>query len=161
MYDPTADPVDVAALATAVLDGGTHADIDVATDTGLRRREPTTLVTGSGSTVAGASHSWPATGPVAATAVATTTVIAAGGLELVVLHVVDRHTTSDHQGRPPQPCSRTSGRCPTHPAATNQADHVSELDELAKSDTRSFGPPCETPTRRCNSRSGVSPGAVS
>ena len=100
VYDPTADPVDVAALATAVLDGGTHADIDVATDTGLRRREPTTLVTGSGSTVAGASHSWAATGPVAATAVATTTVIAAGGLELVVLHVVDRHTTSGPPGAP-------------------------------------------------------------
>lgn len=98
VYDATADPVHAAALATAVLHGGTQADIDVATPTGLRRRAPTTLVTGSGSTGAGASHVRPGAGtingPVATTTVATTTVIVSGDLELVVLHVVDRHVTS-------------------------------------------------------------------
>jgi len=99
VYDATADPVYAAALATAVLYGGTQADIDVATDTGLRRRAPTTLVTGSGST-SGRFPTWPATGPLTGTTVATTTVITAGDLELVVLHVVDRHTTSGPAGAP-------------------------------------------------------------
>lgn len=49
VYDACADPVYVSAVATAILRGGTQADIEVMTDAGPRPWESTTKVTGSGS----------------------------------------------------------------------------------------------------------------
>ncbi len=49
VYDGCFDPVYVNALATAIVTGGTQADLDVVTDDGLVPREPTTFARGSGS----------------------------------------------------------------------------------------------------------------
>lgn len=95
MYDATTDLVYAAALAAAVLTGATQADLDVVTDRGLHRREPTTRVAGTGrAPVAGAA------GPVTAVTAATTTVIGVGELTLVVLHLVDPHHTPVLTGAP-------------------------------------------------------------
>jgi hypothetical protein len=48
VYDGCADPVFVSALSAAILTGGTQAELEVQHDDGLRRREPTTRVIGSG-----------------------------------------------------------------------------------------------------------------
>jgi hypothetical protein len=48
VYDGCADPVYATALATAILTGGTEAELIVDTDGSRERREPTTRVVGSG-----------------------------------------------------------------------------------------------------------------
>jgi hypothetical protein len=48
VYDGCFDPVYVNALVTTIATGGTQADLDVITDDGLARREPTTYANGSG-----------------------------------------------------------------------------------------------------------------
>jgi hypothetical protein len=97
VYDACADPVFAAALAAAVLTGGTQAHLDVVTDSGVRRRDPTTRVSGSGS----AGTAPPAVLAVTPTTAGTTTIIRAPDLELVVLHVLDPHRTARWVGRSP------------------------------------------------------------
>jgi hypothetical protein len=48
VYDGCFDPVYVNALVTTIATGGTQAELDVITDDGLARREPTTYANGSG-----------------------------------------------------------------------------------------------------------------
>lgn len=48
VYDGPADPIYVLALTTAILTGAQQAPLDIATDEGLKRRESTTQVRGSG-----------------------------------------------------------------------------------------------------------------
>lgn len=91
VYDATADPVYAAALALAILTGGTQADIDFATDTGLQRWEPTTRIAGSGSAATAPAPF----GSVTSETVGPTTVIAADGLRLVVFHLIDTDTDTD------------------------------------------------------------------
>lgn len=88
VYDATADPVYAAALAQAIHTGGTQADLQVLTPIGPRRREPTTRVAGTGH-----ATTPPTLGPITSTTTATTTVITAARATLVVLHLIDPHTT--------------------------------------------------------------------
>ena len=48
VYDGVADPIYQQALATAILTGADQAPLDVATDNGLKRLDPTTRAHGSG-----------------------------------------------------------------------------------------------------------------
>ncbi|MCW2602637.1 MAG: hypothetical protein JWN61_772 [Pseudonocardiales bacterium] len=48
VYDGPTDPIYVQALTTTILTGGEQAPFDLVTDDGLKRREVTTLVRGSG-----------------------------------------------------------------------------------------------------------------
>ncbi|MGH8861353.1 MAG: CG0192-related protein [Jatrophihabitantaceae bacterium] len=82
VYDGCADPVFVTALATAILTGGTQAALEYEGE----RRESTTRVTGSGAPgtpVPRIAEPNPRHG-------ATTTVISAGEVELVVRRVIDK-----------------------------------------------------------------------
>jgi hypothetical protein len=85
VYDACGDPLYVLALATAILTGGTQADLEVATDTGPTRWEATTRASGSGTP----GSVIPPIASVSFTDEGTTTVIAAGRLELAVLRVID------------------------------------------------------------------------
>jgi Maltokinase N-terminal cap domain len=85
VYDACGDPVYVLALATTILSGGTQADLEVATDTGPKPWVATTRVSGSG-TPGSVS---PPIASVSFTDEGTTTVIAAGRIELAVLRVID------------------------------------------------------------------------
>lgn len=85
VYDGCGDPVYAKALATAVLTGGTQAELEFATETGTERRKSTTRVWGSGSP----GSAVPAFGQLTCTNEGATTVIRAGELELVVLRVID------------------------------------------------------------------------
>ena len=49
VYDGTGDPAYVAALATAIATGGTHAELHIEIDGVMTTREPTALVSGGGS----------------------------------------------------------------------------------------------------------------
>ena len=94
VYDACGDPVYVRALATAIVTGGTQADLEVVTDAGRKRLEATTRVSGSGS-----SHS--AIPPIASLSFSnegTTTVISAGQLELTVVRVIDPARQEEVQG---------------------------------------------------------------
>jgi Maltokinase N-terminal cap domain len=87
VYDACGDPVYVRALATAVLSGGTQAELDVVTDAGKERRQATTLVSGSGSPD-------PAIPPIASVSYSsegTTTVIMTSHLELTLFRTIDPH----------------------------------------------------------------------
>jgi Maltokinase N-terminal cap domain len=86
VYDGCADPVYVRALATAVLCGGTQAELEVVTDAGNERRQATTLVSGSGAS----DSAIPGVGAVTYSNEETTTVIGADHLELIVFRTVDR-----------------------------------------------------------------------
>jgi hypothetical protein len=91
VYDACGDPVYVRALATAVLSGGTQAELDVVTDAGEQRLEATTRVSGSGS-----PHS--AISPIASVSFSNegaATVISAGQLELTVVRVIDSDRKND------------------------------------------------------------------
>jgi hypothetical protein len=84
VYDACADPVYAAALATAILTGGTEADFEVVTDSGLLKRELTVHVSGSGSEQYAVSE----LGSLAHASDGTTTVISTDNVTLVVFHVI-------------------------------------------------------------------------
>jgi len=94
VYDACGDPVYVSALATAILRGGTEAEIEFVTDTGHDRWETTTRVSGSGSPdsaippIASVSHS----------SEATTTVMRSGNLALTLLRAIDADRGSGGSG---------------------------------------------------------------
>lgn len=94
VYDACGDPVYLTALATAILSGGTQAELDVVTDAGKERRQATTRVSGSGS----ADTPIPPIGPVSYSSEGTTTVVRAGGLELTLLRTIDSHHESGDDG---------------------------------------------------------------
>jgi hypothetical protein len=84
VYDACTDPVYVQALATAILTGGSQAELQVVTGDGYERREPQTMVRGSGAPgrdVPHVDHARPVDS-------ATTTVIDAGLLEVQVFRLV-------------------------------------------------------------------------
>jgi hypothetical protein len=85
VYDACADPVYAAALAAAILSGGTQAELFVESDGEVQRREPATRVTGSGTPGGDVApiHT------VTSTTDATTTTITADGVELVVRRLLD------------------------------------------------------------------------
>ena len=85
VYDACGDPVYVMALATAVLSGGTQAELDVATDAGQERLPATTRVSGSGSP----DTEIPPIGPVSLSNEGTATFIRVGHLELTLLRAID------------------------------------------------------------------------
>ncbi len=84
VYDGCADAVYATALASAVLTGGTQADLEVATASGPERREPTTRVSGSGTP----GTAVPALAHVTCADDGRTTVITAGPVQLVVLRAI-------------------------------------------------------------------------
>jgi Maltokinase N-terminal cap domain len=85
VYDACGDPVYARALATAVLSGGTQAELDVVTNAGRERQQATTRVSGSGSL----DTAIPPIGPVSYSSGGATTVVRAGNLELVLFRTVD------------------------------------------------------------------------
>lgn len=85
IYDACGDPVYAHALATAILTGGTQAELELVTDTGYERREPTTRVSGSGLPGAAVPH----VGPVTYLSEGTRTIVRSGQLELTVLRVIE------------------------------------------------------------------------
>jgi len=91
MYDACGDPVYVRALATVVLSGGTHAQLDVVTDAGQVRLDATTQVSGSGS----GDSEIPPIGPVSLSNEGTETFIRVPHLELTLLRVIDPDRESD------------------------------------------------------------------
>jgi hypothetical protein len=108
VYDACGDPVYVRALATVILRGGTQAEIDVVTDTGQKRLEATTRVSGSGS-------SQSALAPIASFSFSNegaTTVISAGQFELTVERVIDSAGEEGVYGDTP----RLMGTWPSHTA---------------------------------------------
>jgi hypothetical protein len=108
VYDACGDPVYVRALATAVLSGGTQAELDVVTDTGLERRQATTRVSGSGS-----DHSAiPPITSVSHSSEGTTTFIRALHLELDLVRAIDSDGESSVRGGP----QRLVGTWPGHGA---------------------------------------------
>jgi hypothetical protein len=88
VYDACGDPVYAQALASAILSGGTEAELEVETDEGRERRETTTKVAGSG--LPGSRV--PQVGPVTYLNEATTTIVRTGDLELTVLRLIDVST---------------------------------------------------------------------
>lgn len=84
VYDACADPVYAAALAAAILTGGTEAELLIELDGRLQRREPTTRVTGSGRPGAAA----PTVTVVTTTTDDSATTIGTPGLELQVRRVL-------------------------------------------------------------------------
>lgn len=105
VYDACADPVYLTTLVAAILTGGTQADIEVATDSGPQRQEPTTRVAGSGSPDivapsdmvppsdlgAPSDLTAPSLSGFTRLASGTTTVLNAGDLQVVILRVLDGH----------------------------------------------------------------------
>jgi len=108
VYDACSDPVYVRALATAVLSGGTQAELDVVTDAGLERRQATTRVSGSGS-----DHSAiPPIASVSHSSAGTMTFIRALHLELTLVRAIDSDGESSVRGGP----QRLVGTWPGHDA---------------------------------------------
>ncbi|TDD70391.1 hypothetical protein E1262_09070 [Jiangella aurantiaca] len=93
VYDGCADPVWVAALARAVLTGAPQAEELIDVDGELVPREPTAEVTGSGRED---DPSLPVDTPLTPHDDGPTTVVRAGGLELVVVRVVGTGQAGDH-----------------------------------------------------------------
>lgn len=85
VYDACGDPVYVTALATAVLRGGTQAELDVVTDAGQERRQATTRVWGSGSR----DSEIPPIGSVSLSNEGRATFIRVRHLELTLLRAID------------------------------------------------------------------------
>jgi Maltokinase N-terminal cap domain len=104
VYDACGDPVYAAALAAAVLSGGTQAELDVATDSGPKRLDATTRVSGSGTPNSGV----PPIPSVSYSHQGTSTVISGGQLELTVLRVID----PDHEGGGRRDAQRLVGTWP-------------------------------------------------
>jgi hypothetical protein len=95
VYDACGDAVYVRALATAVLSGGTQAEIEFMTDNGREQWPTTTEVSGSGSP----DTAIPAVASVSCSSEGKTTVIRASHLELTLLRAVDSGRESgDHGG---------------------------------------------------------------
>jgi hypothetical protein len=90
VYDGCADPVYVQALATAILTGGRQAELEIMVDGERRRREPTMLVWGSGSSAATPPRIQQETRDRG-----TSTEIRADGVELVVLHHINPGAIDD------------------------------------------------------------------
>jgi hypothetical protein len=93
VYDACGDPVYVRALASAVLRGGTQAELDIVTEAGHERRQATTQVSGSGSP----DSAIPPIGSVSYSSEASTTVVRAGDLELILLRIVDPRNENSAQ----------------------------------------------------------------
>ena len=94
VYDGCGDPAYVAALATAILTGGTEADLDVVTESGHERRPATTKVTGSGAP----GSAVPPVGPLTYRHEGGTTVVRSGALELRIFRVIDLSSTAGIAG---------------------------------------------------------------
>jgi hypothetical protein len=94
VYNACGDPTYAQALATAILTGGTQADLDVVTDGGHERREPTTKVAGSGLPGSGV----PQVGQVTHWNEGKTTIMRSGNLEMTVLRVIDEPSTGNIRG---------------------------------------------------------------
>jgi hypothetical protein len=86
VYDGCGDPVYVRALATAILTGGTQAELQVESGGGHVVRPPDTRVAGSGSPGTAVPDIEAVTADFDGTA---TTIIAAGAIELVVRRALD------------------------------------------------------------------------
>ncbi|WP_053203963.1 CG0192-related protein [Jiangella muralis] len=95
VYDGCADPVWVAALASAALTGAPQAEELVDVDGDLVPREPSARVTGSGS-ADGANPVLPADAPLTPYDDGPTTVVRTGGLDLIVVRVVGAEPDADH-----------------------------------------------------------------
>jgi hypothetical protein len=91
VYDAAADPVWVAAVASAVLTGGTQVEEVLDVDGRREPREPSAYVSGSGAPVTPV----PAVTEVAAHDEGPTTVVRAGDLELVLVRVVGAEVAAD------------------------------------------------------------------
>ncbi len=94
VYDACGDPTYAQALATAILAGGTQADLDVVTDGGYERREATTKVAGSG--LPGSAV--PRVGQVAHRDEGKATIIRSGNLEMTVFRVIHERSTGSIPG---------------------------------------------------------------
>ena len=92
VYDGCADPVHATTLAATVLTGGTQADLVMAPDAGGASLSPSVTVAGSG------SPGSPVPEVTAVTCVddGATTVVHAGGVELVVVRVVGADVAAEH-----------------------------------------------------------------
>ncbi len=94
VYDACGDAVYAQALATAILTGGTQAELEVVTDEGFEVREATTKVAGSGlpgSTV-------PHVGTVTVWTEGDDTHISCGGLELTLLRTINAAARANPPG---------------------------------------------------------------
>jgi hypothetical protein len=96
VYDACGDPVYVRALATAILQGGTQADLEVMTDNGPRPWQATTHVAGSGTP----GSPVPSVGAVTFTTEGSTTVIRTEGFTLTLSRVIDSSGDSVAPGSP-------------------------------------------------------------
>lgn len=94
VYDGCGDPVYANALATAVLSGGTQAELEVVTNVGQERRQATTRVWGSGSPD---TQILPV-GPMSYLSRGTTSVVRGGNLELTLFRTVDPHRENGEHG---------------------------------------------------------------
>jgi hypothetical protein len=108
VYDACGDPVYVTALATAVLSGGTEAELEVVTDAGKERWQATTRVSGSGSP----DSSIPSITSVSFSIEGITTVISANRVELTLVRVIDPYFGIDGHGAQ----QRLVGTWPGHDA---------------------------------------------
>ncbi|MDQ6837112.1 MAG: hypothetical protein M3137_01890 [Actinomycetota bacterium] len=111
VYDACGDLVWVKALMTAVLTGGTQAELEVVTDTGPERREATTRVSGSGSSD---STVPPVLEPVTYSSAGTTTVVKTDHVHLILLRVVDPYQWDGTPGATPH----LTGTWPAHDVPT-------------------------------------------
>jgi Maltokinase N-terminal cap domain len=106
VYDACGDPVYVMALATAVLRGGTQAELDVVTDAGQERLQATTRAWGSGSP----DTEIPPIGPVSLSNEGTATITGVGQLELTLLRAID----PEREGGAPRGQQSLVGTWPGH-----------------------------------------------
>jgi hypothetical protein len=108
VYDACGDPVYVRALATAVLSGGSQAEIEFMTDDGRERWPATTEVSGSGSP----NTAIPAVASVSCSNEGTTTVMRTSHLELTLVRAIGSgRDRGDHGGM-----QRLVGTWPGHDA---------------------------------------------
>jgi hypothetical protein len=94
VYDGAADPVFIATTATAILTGGSQAELLVPVEgsDSVARREPTALVTGSGTEVSAVSL--PAVTDVVVRNEGGLTLVEAGGIRLAIARVVSEGAMS-------------------------------------------------------------------
>jgi hypothetical protein len=106
VYDACSDPVYVMSLATAILTGGTEAELQVMSDGQLQTRQSPTRVAGSGRPDAAV----PVIDAVTSTTEATLTTMRSGDLELVLRRVLDPDAATD--GALPQSTLTLTGTWP-------------------------------------------------
>lgn len=87
VYDGCFDPVYATALATAILTGGTQAELEIESDNGLQRTESTARATGSGKP----GSNVPSIDTVTTTSDRTATTMRTGELELVIRRALGGH----------------------------------------------------------------------